>query len=117
MLCEGTLESLWTYLAWAMISIQSGVTPSEDWRGGAGWRATIRSHESWLAELAAAQKSVPDVFKIKGMRLEGIMIDTLHAVDRGLASQVMANVFVEIMALGHWSSNQKARAAGLQEDM
>ena len=45
------------------------------------------------------------------------MIDTLHAMDQGLASHVIANVFVEIMALGHWGSNQKAQAAGLQEDM
>ena len=33
MICEGTLESLWTYFAWAMNTIQSGVTPSEDLRG------------------------------------------------------------------------------------
>ena len=33
MICEGTLESLWTYIAWAMNTVQSGVTPSGDWRG------------------------------------------------------------------------------------
>ena len=52
---------------------------------------------------------MPDVFKIKGMRLEGIMIDTLHAVDQGLASHVIANVFVEIMALGHWALTKRPK--------
>ena len=33
MIREGTLESLWTYLACTMNTIQYGVDPSEDWRG------------------------------------------------------------------------------------
>lgn len=176
-ICEGTLEALWEYFAWAMNTIQTGLTPRKDWRGvqlkgggrefasgwrgsciqvrgdweffsqslglarwdnvanccwvckasinqagfrwtdfgdGAGWRPTIRSHESWLAELAVAGKPVPDIFKVRGLRLEGVMIDVLHAVDQGLASHVIANIFVEIMALGHWGSTHKSRASGLQ---
>lgn len=88
-----------------------------DFSDNAGWRSAIRTDESWKAELRAAGKPVPNLFAIRGMRLEGVMVDTLHAVDQGLASHGIANVFVEVMSLGHWGSNQKSQAEGLQKDI
>jgi hypothetical protein len=81
------------------------------------WRTTIRSHESWLAEMSAAGKQVANLFKISGLRLEGVMIDTLHAIDQGIAVHAIANIFVEVMALNPWGSNKKANVAGLERDM
>ena len=63
---------------------------------GAGWRPTIRTHDSYVAELVAAGKEVPVLYKIKGLRHEGVMVDILHAVDQGGASHVAANVFIEV---------------------
>ena len=86
-------------------------------RLGAGWRDTVRTHESYLAELAAAGKVVPALFKILSLRLEGIMCDILHAVDQGLASHLIANVLVEILGLNVWGTTQKANVAGLDKDL
>ena len=80
----------------------------------AGWRPTLRSHGSWLAELAAHGRGLPDPFLIETLLLEGIMVDVLHAVDQGVSCRLIASIFVEIMALGHWGGNQAAQVAGLQ---
>ena len=37
-------------------------------------------------------------FKIITLRLEGVMIDILHALDLGVASHVCANIFVEVLS-------------------
>jgi hypothetical protein len=84
---------------------------------GAGWRPTIRSHESYLAELIAAGKSLCGLFLIPGLRLEGVMVDVLHTVDLGLAAHIIANIFVEVMRLGHWGKTQEDTAKGLQADI
>ena len=63
---------------------------------GAGWRHTYKTHESYCAEMAAAGKTLSHIFKIYTLRLEGVMIDILHAVDQGVAIHVIANVFMEV---------------------
>jgi hypothetical protein len=50
----------------------------------AGWRATMRSHEQYVAKLLADGVALSAVFKIKTLRLEGVMGDVLHALDKGL---------------------------------
>lgn len=80
----------------------------------AGWRATIRSHATYLHELAAKGLPLPGPFKISSLYLEGIMCDVLHAVDQGVACHVVANVFIEIMGLRHWGGNQELQLKGLQ---
>ena len=45
------------------------------------------------------------------------MLDVLHCIDQGVACHRFANVFVEIMALGHWGANQAEHAAVLNADM
>jgi len=173
---EGTLEALWSYLAWAFNTLASGETATADWQGRpigckkeplahgwkafcvllrgdweffanniglprwdcaenccwlckagitqkkytdcsekAAWRPTLRTHESWLAEILAAGKTPCAIFKIVGLRLEMIMIDTLHAVDQGLSVHLIANIFVEVMP--NFGSNQKQQAANLQKDL
>ena len=177
----GTLVALWTYFAFAMNVLLSGVTPSTDWTGAkvpgggkdladgwraaciegrgdwefyasaldlprwdevenccwickaslnldrypwtdfsptATWRKTIRTHESWLRELAAAGEEPSTLFRLlTGFRLECIMVDTLHACDQGMSPHVLGNVFVEVMSLKHWGNNQKLQVEGLQAEM
>ena len=82
----------------------------------AGWRATLRTHESYLEELRAAGRPLPGPFKVKTLFLEGILADVLHAVDQGLAAHLIANVFVEIMKLRHWGTTQAEQVKGLEAD-
>ena len=83
----------------------------------AAWRATIKTHEADLEDLASEGSPIPTLFRIRALRLEGVIIDILHCVDQGVASHLIANVFVEIMALGHWGPNQDVRVKGLEKDM
>ena len=90
------------------------------WTNGlptAGWRGTLRSHEQWLAELAASRKRIPAVFKIKTLRLEGVMCDVLRDLDQGVSSHTVGNVMVTAMNKGHWGSTQAERAAGLEQHL
>ena len=65
---------------------------------GAGWRSTMRSHESYIAELEAAGKQLPVLLaRIIGMWLECVMIDVLHTLDLGVAAHVIGNVFLELV--------------------
>ena len=59
----------------------------------------------------------PNVFKIRTLRLEGVMIDVLHCLDQGVSAHLIANVFVEVMALRHWGTNPAAQVAGLEANM
>jgi hypothetical protein len=63
----------------------------------AGWRPTIRTHESYLNELLVAGRPIPKSYKVLGLRHEGVTIDILHAIDQGVSSHVCANVFVEVV--------------------
>jgi hypothetical protein len=84
---------------------------------GAGWRCTIRTHASYTAERLATGRPLPNLFKIRTLVLEGIMIDVLHAVDQGVSSHVAANVFVEVMDLGVFGATNAEAVAGLEEDL
>ena len=103
------------FICWASPNV-----PDLAWsnaRDTAGWRPTVRTHESYVAELLASGRTLPTLFRIITLRIEGIMIDVLHCVDQGVAMHLIANVFIEVMALGHWGPTQQLRAAGLDKDM
>ena len=86
---------------------------------GAAWRATRRSHESYLAEIVAEGKPVPVLLdRVKGLRLDSIMIDVLHTVDQGVASHVIGNIFFEcISQRAFGGANQDENASLLQNLM
>lgn len=72
--------------------------PDLSWTGASrGWERTIKTHESWVAELLARGKVPPIVFSIIGLRLEGVMIDVLHALDQGVTSHIIGNIWFEVM--------------------
>eukprot|EP00959_Pyramimonas_sp_CCMP1952_P356131 7458372-Pyramimonas_sp.AAC.1 len=176
----GTVDAIFSYFAWAMNVLSSGVTPTHDWThrrldGGGqylvpgGWRAsliqcrgdwefyanylglprwdtdnccwlckaslsderllwtdtspdapfrrTLRSHESFLAELSDAGKQPSPLFNIVGLRLEGIMICTLHTVELGVASHIIANNMVDAMKTGCYGPNQKIQAERMAREL
>ena len=84
---------------------------------GQGWRGTIKTHESYTSDLQLAGVELPVLFLILTLCHEGVMPDVLHVVDQCIASHIIANVFIEIMALGHWGSNQGEHIEGLQDDL
>jgi hypothetical protein len=65
-----------------------------------------------LAALAAEGLELPSLLRINSLVFEGVTIDVLHAVDAGVASHIIANVFVEIMH--GWGANQAARTRVLE---
>ena len=101
----------------------SSTNPALSWTQfgpGAGWRGTRWSHESYLAYLRAAALAIPVLLlAVIGFRLECVMIDTLHTVDQGVASDIIANVFWLIAekrkCLG--GANQEEQIAKLNSHM
>ena len=84
----------------------------------AGWRTTMRSHESYSAELLANDVPLPGLFAhVVGLRLEHVAIDVLHTVDLGVASHVIANTMVEVMKLGQWGRTYGEQVTGLSADL
>ena len=60
----------------------------------AGWRGTRWTHESYMDFLRGAGLAIPVLFLcVIGLRLECIMVDTLHTVDQGVACHIIANIF------------------------
>jgi hypothetical protein len=62
----------------------------------APWQATVKNHEAYIEDLVATGRPIPALFKVHTMRLEGVMIDVLHAIDQGLAIHIAGNVLFEI---------------------
>ena len=82
----------------------------------APWRSTLKTHDSWLADLAAQNIAPSGLFDVQGLRLEMLMIDTLHCVDAGgVAAHVIGNCFAEIAP--NFGCNHKEQAAGLNADL
>ena len=62
----------------------------------AGWRPTIRTMDSYLAELAAKGAPIPPLFKyVVGFQIQHVMIDVLHAIDRGVAAHSVGTIIVK----------------------
>jgi hypothetical protein len=68
-----------------------------DFNTGAGWRGSVWSHEGYVADVEGRGEELPNIFSIRGLRLECILVDVLHAVDLGVASLVVGNVLNEVL--------------------
>ena len=61
-------------------------------------------------------KQVPALFNIESLRLEGVAIDVLHAVDLGVCAHVVGNLLFEVLEdHREWGSKQEDRAAHLDK--
>ena len=90
------------------------------WANGlanAKWRTTLRSHEQWLAELAAAGKPIPALFRILTLRLACVMCAVLHALDLGVTNHIIGNTMKAVMEKGHWGRTQDDTAAGFNKHL
>ena len=79
----------------------------------APWRATRRTHEKFLAGLAAKGKDVAPMFKhTTGLRLECVMIDVLHTADLGVTAHILGNILWECVVAKVWGeATQDANVA------
>ena len=92
----------------------SSAIPALAWTARDGeWRDTYRTHESYLAELAAAGREPCELFLIRTLRLEGVMIDVLHTVDLGVTAHLLGNTCYEIMM--SWDVTQGTAVTRLNE--
>ena len=81
-------------MCWICQASANGPLSFSNFADDAPWRSTVRTHESYIAELRAAGKNIPALFEAAaGVRLECVSIDILHCVDQGLALYIMGNIF------------------------
>eukprot|EP00969_Alexandrium_andersonii_P336612 14879087-Alexandrium_andersonii.AAC.1 len=76
----------------------SNVVPELNWmdaRPTAGWRGTLKSQATYLADRQVAG-FISNIFLVEGFSMEMVMIDVLHTVDLGVAQHVVANILWEV---------------------
>ena len=102
-------------MCWMCGASAAGPMTFADCSPAALWRATKRSHESYVAELDAKGKELPALFRHTiGLRLETIMVDVLHTCDLGFGAHLIGNVFNECILAKVWSTGPMAdNIAGL----
>ena len=60
----------------------------------APWRSTRVTHESWRSELLDNGQELPSLFRYtRGLRIESIVIDSLHTAELGITAHVLGNIF------------------------
>ena len=84
---------------------------------GCGWRPTKRDHEAFMDAMRAQGRAISSLWKILTLKVDGVIIDVLHALDLGVSCHVCADIFVEVMDLGLWGGNQDQKAAGLEKEL
>ena len=85
----------------------------------AGWRRTRRTHETYVEGLAAKGEELPVLLqKVRGLRLESVMIDVLHTVDLGVAAHIVGNIMWACVAKHAWpGTTQAVRVEGLDAEL
>ena len=80
----------------------------------AGWISGMRTHASFLEELARKGKGVPPLFKYAtGLRIHHVMIDVLHIVDQGVTAHVIGTIMLEASAhMEGTTKDQRLHALG-----
>ncbi len=69
----------------------------------APWRASRKSHEAYVAEVAAIGNMLPMLLRVvRGFRTDCVKIDVLHCVDLGVASHILGNIFWECILAHAW---------------
>lgn len=92
-------------MCWMCAATGVGKLAWRNFAGSAPWRATRRSHRSWLAGLRNEGKSTPVLFAlILGLSLGCLMVDVLHAVDLGVTAHIVGNVFAFCIRQNVWGA-------------
>ena len=83
---------------------------------GEGWKTTLQSHEDYVTDRVRKGFPLPVLFLIAALRTEGVMIDSMHAVDQGMACHILANILFEMMRSGAFGgTNISDQLNGLRE--
>ena len=106
-------------MCWMCDASANGPLSFSNCSADAPWRATRRTHESYIAAIRARGGAVPCLFEhAQGLRLESIMIDVLHTSDQGFASHVAGNIIQEcIQARAFDPGNADANIAALNKKL
>ena len=86
----------------------------------AKWRETRRTHESYVEDLASQGKELPVLLrKVRGLRLESVMVDVLHAVDLGVAAHIVGSIMWACVKKQVWpgGGTQDEQTACLNEEL
>ena len=73
----------------------------------AAWRDTLLTHEAYVQRVAEGTRR-PSVLldKVIGLRIENVMVDVLHCVDQGIASNILASALWELVQAKVWARTQ-----------
>ena len=83
---------------------------------GEGWKTTLQSHEDYVTDRVSKGFPLPVLFLIAALRTEGVMIDSMHAVDQGMACHILANILFDMMRSGAFGgTNIPGQLKGLRE--
>ena len=88
-----------------------------DMSDGAGWRATRRTHESYLQDLRNSGAPKPFIFDaIVGLSLPCMTIDVLHAVDLGVTAHLIGNILMDCVKRNVWQGRSMKRNVELLDE-
>ena len=81
----------------------------------AGHRATLLSHEEYLARCAEEGSQPSYIFRCPGFRLENIVVDSMHAADLGCFADALGSIMALHIGNRQWFPNQAAGLANLNQ--
>jgi len=89
-------------------------TPNEgplvytDFSNEAPWRATLVTHDQWMAEARDHKQGRCPLCEIPGWHLSSIKIDTMHTLNLGFGMHVNGNLMLKMCSLGRYGPLPRA---------
>lgn len=94
---------------WLCRAEKTDITPFNDFRPTAAWRATVHSPEFHRAN----PPSNHPIWKIPGVVTESLSIDSLHTNEEGTAAHTIGNIFFDFVVGKEWHGTQAEKLAKL----
>jgi hypothetical protein len=88
-----------------------------DFKPDAGHRGTLMSHEQYLMACAAEGAQPCNLFRCPGMRLEYLVVDSMHAGDLGCFADAIGGLFWCEVTCKRWHANQQIGLASLNASL
>ena len=87
------------HICWRCRASKGGPFDYKEAGSGATWRAQRLEGNALLAEQRAAGITPSTIFSAPGFQVKHIMVDYLHTMDLGVATDCLGNLFLEILRL------------------
>ena len=87
------------HMCWKCRASKGGPFDYKEAGSGAAWRAQRLEGNAFLAEQRAAGITPSTIFSAPGFQVKHIMVDYLHTMDLGVATDCLGNLFLEILRL------------------